>query len=375
MSDHVLVCPSAPGRLDGVADYAAWLGHALRAGGEATLVGIAAGAGATLVEPDLPPLPRVTVEGWQELWRRRREAPFASGIPMVQYVPQLYVRDASALWLLLWMVSARLGGRQVVVTVHEYAVPAARSLRRIAARLALPFAAVLAGAAASHVVATTGLTGARLQRWLFWKARRIAVVPVGSNIPVPASPGPRPVAPGRPVICVLFGQPAAMSLPALTAAGRWAASRSEGVRLRWVGRSRREILDCWTGRCALPADHVEVIEGRPAAEVSAALADADLFLAPLADGVSSRRTTVAAALAHALPIVGTGGASTDAWLAGSPAFSLVAADDGAGFAAEVEALSADPVRRGRMGRAARELFDSRFSWDAIARAYERHLAT
>jgi len=374
VSGHLLVCPTAPGRFDGVADYTVWLGEALRADGPVTVIGLDAYANGVSVEPDLPPVPRVAVAGWRELWRRRREAPFAGGIPMVQYVPQLYAGDAGALWLLLWMLSARLGGRPVVLTVHEYAVPAAASLRRVAARLALPLVAALAGAVATHVVATIDLTAARLRRWLFWKVPRVAVVPVGSNIPAPVSPVPRAADPDRPIVCVLFGQPAAMSPPALTAVGRWAASRPGRVRIRWIGRSRDEILDCWVGRCRLPADALEIVDRRPAAEVSAALAGADLFLAPLADGVSSRRTTVAAALAHALPIVGTSGASTDPWLAASPAFVLAGAADGRAFAEALEALAADAARRARMARAARDLFDARFSWSVIARAYARHLA-
>ncbi len=377
MSGYLLICPVAPGRFDGVADYTVWLGAALRTSAPVTVVGLDAsdaGAGGA-PEPGLPVVSRVTIAGWRDLWRRRREAPFARAIPLVQYVPQLYAGDAGAVWLLMWLVSARLRGRRVLVTVHEYAVPAAASVRRVAARLVLPLVAALIGGVATHVVATIGLTDRRLRWWLFWKTRRIAVVPVGSNIPAPAAPAPRSTAPDRPIVAVLFGQPAAMSVPALTAVGRWAAARTGRVRLRWIGRSRHEIIDCWTRRCGQPADLLDVLEGRPAAEVSAALADADLFVAPLADGVSSRRTTVAAALAHALPIVGTTGASTDTWLADSPAFALAGAADGPALADRLDALAADPGRRAAMAHAARGLYETRFTWDAIARAYEQHLAT
>jgi glycosyltransferase involved in cell wall biosynthesis len=83
---------------------------------------------------------------------------------------------------------------------------------------------------------------------------------------------------------------------------------------------------------------------------------------------------VAAALAHALPVVGTSGPSTDAWLAESPAFALADTGDGQTLAAHLDALTADPSRCAAMARAARDLFEARFTWDAIARAYLRHLA-
>jgi glycosyltransferase involved in cell wall biosynthesis len=141
-----------------------------------------------------------------------------------------------------------------------------------------------------------------------------------------------------------------------------------------MGRSREDILECWIRRCGLPADLLDVREAPPASEVSHELAAADLFVAPLADGVSSRRTTVAAALAHGLPVVGTSGPSTDAWLADSPAVALVAADDGPALVAHLDALAVDPSRRAVMAHAARDLYEGQFTWDAIARAYLRHLA-
>jgi len=374
MSRFLVICPTAPGRFDGVADYACRLGAALSPTGPALLVGLAAGGAPGGDEGVCPPeVARVELASWRELWRRRREPAFADGTPLVQYVPQLYAGRADAVWLLMWLVAARFQGRRVVVTLHEYAVPAARSVRRVAARLILPVVAALVGTVSTHVVVTIDLNRRRLRRWLFWKAGRIALVPVGSNIPAGARREAR-TASGPPVVCVIFGQPAAMSVPALTAVGRWAADHAEQVRLRWIGRSHGEILDCWSGRCGFQADLIEIIAGRPASDVSAALASADLFIAPLADGVSSRRTTVAAALAHALPIVGTRGPSTDAWLAEFGACALADVGDDAGLVTRLDALAKDAPARRAMARAARALFDNRFAWEAIARAYLQHLA-
>ena len=373
MSGYLVICPTSPGRFDGVADYAARLAASLSTTAPAWLVGLPAPG--TPAGDVVPEVGRLEVASWRDLWRRRRESPFADATPLVQYVPQLYVGRIDSLWLLLWLASVRAGGRQAAVTVHEYAVPAAASVRRVAGRVVLPLVIAVAGALTSHVVTTIGLTDRRLRRLLFWKRRRIALVPVGANIlPGAAAVPPRTDAAGRPVVCTLFGQPAAMSAEAVAAVGAWARGEGERVRVRWVGRARDEIVDFCARRCGLPPDTVEVLDHQPAAAVSALLASSDLFLAPLVDGVSTRRTTVVAALAHGLPVVGTDGPSTDPVLRESAACALAPAGEPAGLVARLRTVAADAGARERMGRAARALYESQFTWDAIAAAYLRHLA-
>ena len=248
-------------------------------------------------------------------------------------------------------------------------------MRRIAGRVLLPLVIALVGAVASHVVTTIGLTDRRLRRLLFWKRRRIALVPVGTNIPVRAGGTSRRASDAAgPVVCTLFGQPAAMNAAAVAAAGEWARVEGGRVRLRWAGRSRAEIVDFCTRRCGLSPDVVEVFDHPAPDAVSDLLASSDLFLAPLADGVSTRRTTVVAALAHGLPVVGTRGPSTDAVVGESAACALVPVGAPAELVARLRALAADADARRRMGRAARELYEARFTWETIAAAYRRHLA-
>lgn len=96
------------------------------------------------------------------------------------------------------------------------------------------------------------------------------------------------------------------------------------------------------------------------------LAAADIVLAPYEDGVSTRRSTVMAALQHGIPVVGTAGHLTDRLLAAErDALVLVPVDDPARFANAVVALADDPQRLGEAGRAARRLYESRFDWPVI----------
>ena len=372
MNSFLVICPTAPGRLDGVADYACWLTAHLSAHAPAYLVGLRDDDAATAAgAPGVPDVRRVTVSSWRELWAKRREAPFSQGAALLQYVPQLYLRSFEFAWLVLWLARLRVRGRPVAVTVHEYAVPAAGSFKRAVARLAMMFVILIIGSLATNIVVTFELTRRRLGRLLFWKTHRIAVVPVGSNIPSPTSALPHE---GDAVTCAIFGQPEAMHAPLVCAVGAWLTRAGGRVRVRWIGRSKPAIQAFLREHCGQPAESFEIAAGRAPEEVSALLAASDLCLAPIVDGVSSRRTTVVAALAHGLPIIGTDGICTDDVFRQSDACLLSPAGDADAFVRNVDLVAGDAARRARMSRAALALYDDHFTWDRIARAYLAQLS-
>ena len=100
---------------------------------------------------------------------------------------------------------------------------------------------------------------------------------------------------------------------------------------------------------------------------------ADLFLAPYADGVSTRRTTLMAALQHGLCIVATEGTTPEGAL-GEPAMAKVPVSDYAAFAAEARGLARDRAARERHGLAARTLYDELYSWRALAGEFVRAIS-
>jgi glycosyltransferase involved in cell wall biosynthesis len=95
------------------------------------------------------------------------------------------------------------------------------------------------------------------------------------------------------------------------------------------------------------------------------LAASDLYLAPFEDGVSTRRTTLMAALQHALPVVATDGPLTDGVLRSSDALRLVPPSDEALFAEQVCRLASAAPDRAVLGRRARELYERHFAWPHI----------
>jgi glycosyltransferase involved in cell wall biosynthesis len=105
----------------------------------------------------------------------------------------------------------------------------------------------------------------------------------------------------------------------------------------------------------------------PAAELAALIGASDLFLAPLIDGVSARRTSAMAALQHGVAVVATCGPLTDAILERSGALVLCHADDEQAFAHAAAAVARDPARRKALARTGGALYARTFAWPPVAR--------
>ena len=317
--------------------------------------------------------PRVSRWGWPSLSVVADVAlRYDLEVVNLQYQAAAYDMRSPAVAFLPWRLR---GVAPVVVTFHDlkvpYLFPKAGPLR----------AAVVRGLArrAAGVIATNPADEYALAAWGVTALRRI---PIGSNITA-HEPGDAAIAAVRAALglspgdvllgyfgflnetkgaatlidalaqldgrhhLVFIGGPTGASDPLNNATylrdlnGRIAALRLDG-RVHWTG-----FL--------------------PPAGVSAHLCAADVLVMPYRDGVSLRRGTLMAALAHGRPLITTQPAEP------SPAFRhgdnmwLVAPDDAAGLAAAVLTLAGDGPLRARLGDGARALAAS-FSWPAIAAA-------
>jgi glycosyltransferase involved in cell wall biosynthesis len=98
------------------------------------------------------------------------------------------------------------------------------------------------------------------------------------------------------------------------------------------------------------------------------LAASDLFLSPLVDGASTRRTSIAAALQHGLPVVTTDGHLTDPELrAPISGLRLAPANDRDAFAELAATVASEPAMRADLSRRARDAYDQRWTWERIVR--------
>lgn len=107
----------------------------------------------------------------------------------------------------------------------------------------------------------------------------------------------------------------------------------------------------------------------PGETLSLLLAASELFLAPYADGVSTRRTTVMSALQHAVPVLGTEGHLTDRVIREAHgALRLVPISDRDGFATAATELAGDAGARRALGEAGRRLYERSFDWPVVVDA-------
>jgi glycosyltransferase involved in cell wall biosynthesis len=110
-------------------------------------------------------------------------------------------------------------------------------------------------------------------------------------------------------------------------------------------------------------------------DLSRSLAAADVMLLPFTDGISTRRGTLMAALAHGLPVVGLRGQSTDRVLVNArDALTLAAVGDRHGFTRATLELTSDTERLRRAGEAGRRLYESQFDWPVLARRVASELS-
>jgi glycosyltransferase involved in cell wall biosynthesis len=104
-------------------------------------------------------------------------------------------------------------------------------------------------------------------------------------------------------------------------------------------------------------------------DVSLRLWASDVLLLPFTDGVSTRRTTLMAALAHGRPVLGLRGHNTDPILGNHPeALTLTPAGDRGEFARAAVALTGDAERLRETGAAGRRLYLEHFDWPVVARS-------
>ncbi len=102
-------------------------------------------------------------------------------------------------------------------------------------------------------------------------------------------------------------------------------------------------------------------------DVSLHLWAGDLALLPFTDGVSTKRGTLMAALAHGVAVLGERGASTDTILTKAvDALELTPAGDRSAFARAAARLAAAPARLLQLGAAGRALYEARFDWPVIS---------
>lgn len=342
---HVLA-PEFPPGCGGVGEYSALLVDALRQAGDRVRVWH----------------PGVLPDRFGPLARNAIDAAFAAdpGPLLVQYVPSAFGMRGMNLPFCLWLRRLRRRGADVRVMFHEpfFYFGARRPWRNGLAIVQRVMAAVLLRAATRVYYSTE--TWTRLLA-PFGPQQHVEVLPIPSTVPFPGAapaPGKAPAsASGAPIVGHFgtYGEHVAGELlPTL----REIAGRQASARFLLAGRGSVAFAATLEPDLRSRADVVDAADG---AAIARALGSCDVLVQPYPDGVTTRRTSIMAALTSGVPVVTTRGALTEQVWTESEAVALVPAGSPGTLAAKTIELAADPASGRELAARARRLYDERFA--------------
>jgi glycosyltransferase involved in cell wall biosynthesis len=289
----------------------------------------------------------------------------------VQWDPYVFGYRALNLPFCLWVWKrARVHRDRVTIVVHEAGCPFGKSWKQGVVAAAHRLMAMILLNAAHQVWVTIPAWERRWRPCALGRRIRFTWLPVPSTIPRVED------APGVATIRGRYAPPNGMLLGHL---GCYPRQTFDKRRADFLRASLRKLLPGHPDRAALligqggKALHARVVDHAPdlagqvyavdnlaAADLSRHLSACDLMLQPYPDGVSTRRTSMMAALSHALAAATTTGPNTEALWEESGAASLTPAGDVAALAESAERLLKNEGARARMGATARALYRARF---------------
>ena len=284
---------------------------------------------------------------------------------LVQYVPQGFGMKGMNLPLCLWLFARRRVG--ITIMFHEVAVALGwqQSMRHnVIGVVNLAMAFVLSRAARRCLVSAAA-----------WEARlrvfapagvAISWLPVPSNVPVVDDPaGVRALRKtqtgGDGMVLGHFGSAReAWTAAQLAAVVPPLLRESPEAAFLLVGRESLELRSRLLAGAPELEARIHASGPLAPADASRHLGACDLMLQPYADGVSTRRTSIMAALAHGRPVVTTSGIFTEALWKQSGAVALVDSGDIGAMRAALTHLMDDAGERARLGAAAGAVYAQRF---------------
>jgi glycosyltransferase involved in cell wall biosynthesis len=282
----------------------------------------------------------------------------------LQYTPDLYGQGLG--FKLLPLLARIRSGPPVVITFHTLVGGSLRS--RVVAPLLL--------LTARWSISANEEVSAVIRRRLPWLAGRCTEIPIGANIPTKPGGMPRGARaafglPQEGPVLVHFGliYPG-KGLETLFAALAKLLFVQPHMKLAIVGDNRMENIGYLEDLKGLAerlgvASAVMWMGHRSGEEVSRILSAADIFVVPYDDGVSIRRGSLMAGLAHGRPVVSTVSTLPSAYLRDGDNIALVPPKDAAALASRIASLLAKPEEAACLGKAALAVAE-RFSWSVIA---------
>lgn len=289
-----------------------------------------------------------------------------SKVIFLQYAPHAYERRGMTLGVNLIPTIIRVAtGKRVILNFHELFIPFDQVPRHALGALWQRAMAFLIGVSSNSLIAVSSEWPRRLRR--IGIRRKVRVIPVGSNIPrADLAPDEREtirIRLGTRRDCLLVGCFGATGPSGDVSLLREALRKTQtqcALKVVWLGRTGLATR-------GLDGDGITWTGPLPHPEISRIMSSCDIFVLPFADGISAKRTTLAAALLHDLPVLSTRGKSVDGVFVHGKNVYLAPAGDSEALARGLIDLARSVELRAHLARGAHVLYQEHFAWGVIAR--------
>jgi glycosyltransferase involved in cell wall biosynthesis len=294
---------------------------------------------------------------------------------LVQWVPHGFGYRSMNLPFCCWLwTRSRLRRDRVEIMFHEAYLPFRRGAWRqnIVAAVHRIMTAILLQAADEVWIAIPAWKSC-LEPFTLGRKLDFQWLPVPSNVPTACDPAEVADIRTR-YLCTRrfllghFGTHAASVTDLLQPAISSLLNERSDTSLLLIGVDSREFRDSLALCFKSLAHRIHATGPISLDDVSKHVAACDLLIQPFPDGITTRRGSAMAALAHGKPLVTTHGASTEEFWAGSGAVVLTPAGDAQALVQATLGLLADSERRNLTGQRARQLYEAEFD---VARLVSR----
>lgn len=376
----VILCPRFPPLFDGVGDYTFHFAKELGKHAETVIVTSALPEISEHLPAEYPAKVLSEVATWGPTQAVQiaalvdREKP---DVVNVQYVPYLYSRRGLPWGIVMLAALLRVQGYRLVTTMHE--AYGRFSKRKLSWAVLAGVHRLIAGLLvlwSDKVLFTEKLWVDELRRVFPFRAQDLVCLPVGSNIARVETTEEENqrlrqilgLKAGN-LLLTFFGTPhLSKRLDFTFAALIHLLRRGVPAKLLCLGRGMQAAVEGYS-LSNIIREAVMTMDYADEVTVSQYLSLTDIYLLPLLDGVSTRRTTMATAAEHGLPIVTTVGRRTDTEVFTPEWMLLSPCHDRKSFVSNVVRLAQDIGLRECLRRRARQMFERYFAWPVIVRTF------
>jgi len=293
-----------------------------------------------------------------------RELKRAPGQVIVQYVPHAFGHNAMNLAFSAWLFGH--GNYDISIMFHEVgcSISLGQPLRRSVQGAVHRVMALLAARHATRVFVATP-AWAKLLKPLLRKGQSVSWLPVPSNIPLADDPDGiarlrKRYAPRGGALLGHFGTFETSIATTLFQCLPIVLREDRATCALLLGRGGEVMRDLLVRRHSELADRIHATGALGAEDLSRHLSACDVMVQPYSDGITSRRGTLMACLAHGRPVLSTVGQLSEPLWSETEALVCVPVNDVAALTSELTRVLNDSAKRRCMRDAAAKLYTQYF---------------